>query len=259
MNSRKRWIVSSLTGLLLTAVAGLSYGAASEEAAAGVKMAASDEAAPARQSKIKLVLDRDGDTERLALENLHEMAVGESRTLATENGTPVVVTRDADGFEIDLAGKKIRLDEPFAADEPGTIHRRIVVQHGAEGEDGASNIVILRNKVTAGEGGAVVSESAGATGGADVVVVRKKSADSHAFAFATDGGELPAMPLPIEATVRRLEASAKFQALDAATRATVLEALRESAPKAGAFVAGEPGTRTMVLEIEDEDTPGDPH
>lgn len=258
MNSRKRWIVFSLTGLLLAAVAGFSYAAATEEAAAGVNVA-SDEAAAVRHSKIKLVLDRDGNTEHLALENIHEMAIGERRTLATESGTAVVVTRDADGFEIDLAGKKIRLGDHFGADGAGTFHQRTVVLQGTEGEDGASNIVILRNKTAAGQGGAVISGNTGAAGGADVVVVRKQSADGHAFAFATDGGELPAIPLSVEATIRRLEASAKFQALDAATRATVLEALRESAPKAGAFVAGESGTRTMVLEIEDEDEAGDPH
>jgi len=231
MLSRNRWILSSLAGLFLAAATGLALAAASEEAAAGVNKAAAGEANPVRRSEIKLILDHDGSAEHLALANLHEMAVGESRTLATESGTPVVVTRDADGFEIDLAGTKIRLGDHLEADGPGTFHKRTVVLHDTEGENGASN----------------------------VVMVHKRSADGHAFAFATDGGELPAIPLPIEAILRRLEGSAKFQSLDAATRATVLEALRESAPKAGAFVAGEPGTRTMVLEIEDEDDAGDPN
>ena len=78
-------------------------------------------------------------------------------------------------------------------------------------------------------------------------------ADAHAFAFTTEDGELPALPLPVEATIARLQASAKFQQLDEATRATALEALRETAPKAGAFVTAEPGSKTIVLEIEDED------
>ena len=76
---------------------------------------------------------------------------------------------------------------------------------------------------------------------------------AHAFAFATGGGELPAIPLPVEATIGGSRRSAKFQELDAATRAKVLEALRESAPKPGAFRAGEPGSRTIVLELQDED------
>ena len=64
---------------------------------------------------------------------------------------------------------------------------------------------------------------------------------------------LPALPLPVEATIARLQASPKFQELDEATRAKVLEALRESAPKTGAFVDRRAGSRTIVLEIEDED------
>ncbi len=240
MRSRNRWILSSLTGLFLAAATGLSYAAASEEAAAGVNVA-SDEAAPARHSKIKLVLDHDGNTEHLALDNIHEMAVGESRTLATESGMPVVLTRDADGFEIDLDGRKIRLDEPFPGTEggPGQFRKRIVVKEGGEGADGAADVMIVRDKAAAG------------ADGHDVVVMRRGAgAEGHAFAFATAGSELPGIPLPVEATIHRLEASAKFQALDAATRATVLEALRESAPKPGELALAGPGSKQMVLEIE---------
>ena len=117
---------------------------------------------------------------------------------------------------------------------------------GGEGEDGAANVMILRNKVAA-EGGDTGD-------GHDVVMLRRMpEAGAHGFAFTTGDGELTAIPLPIEATIARLQASAKFQELDEATRATVLEALRDSAPKPGALVAGEPGARTIVLEVQDED------
>lgn len=229
MPTRNRWTAFTLTGLLLAAAAGLAYAAVSEEAAAGVTATEPDAGEPAavRHSQIRLVLDHDGAAEQLELADLHEMAVGESRTLATASGTPVVVTRDEQGFEIDLDGKKIRLTDHFAAEMPqgpGEFHKRIVV---TDGEEGGANVMIQRNKV--------------AVDGA------------RAFAFTTGDGELAAIPLPVEATIARLEASAKFQALDEATRATVLEALRESAPKAGAVVAGEPGSRTIVLEMQDED------
>lgn len=256
MPNRNRWMVPSLAALLLAAAATFAYAVASEAEAAGTAVATAAEASKAapgsdtatevRRSEIRLVLDHDGTAERLELANLHEMAVGESRALATESGTPVVITRDEQGFEIDLDGKKIRLIDQFS---------------GAPGE---ANAMVLRSKVAAVENGAEVAGSAGATAGAGagekVVVMRRTPAsggDAHAFTFTTDGGELPALPLSVEATIGRLQTSPKFQELDEATRAKVIEALRETAPKAGTFVTGEPGARTIVLEIEDEDGPAE--
>ena len=247
MPNRNRWTAFSLAGLVLAAAASLAYAAATEEAAAG--MAAATEAEPVRHTKMKLVLDQDGSAERIELTDLHELEIGESRTLTTESGTPVVVTRDEQGFELDLNGKKIRLADHLSADAssgPGSFQKRIVVTSGGEGEDGAANVMILRNKVAA-EGGDTGD-------GHDVVMLRRMpEAGAHGFAFTTGDGELTAIPLPIEATIARLQASAKFQELDEATRATVLEALRDSAPTPGALVAGEPGARTIVLEVQDED------
>ncbi len=266
MPTRNRWMAFPLTGLFLAAAAGLAYAAVSEEAAAGATAIETDsdagEVPQVRQSKIKLVLDHDGSAEQLEIADLHEMAVGESRTLATERGTPVVVTRDAEGFEVDLDGRKIRLTDHFAAQMPAgswtsedgetrQFHKQIVVHEGGEGADGESNVMIVRSRVAAGPGDAVVA--GGEVDDADVVVLRRTGPDGHGFAFATAGGELPAIALPLEVTIRRLEASPKFQELDAATRAKVIEALRESAPKAAGFVAGEAGSRTIVLEIEEEE------
>ena len=273
MPTRNRWIAFSLTGLCLAAAAGLAYAAASEAEAAGLSATDADtaeasEATEVRHSQIRLVLDHDGTAEQLELADLHEMEVGESRTLTTASGTPVVVTRDEQGFEIDLDGKKIRVMDHFSGEagnltwtsEDGSqqIHKRIIVREGGEGEAGGANVMILRNKGAVDANGAVItsgSDSAEiADGGHDVVMLRRMPGDgAHAFAFATGDGELPAIPMPVEATIARLEASAKFQELDEATRTKVLEALRESAPKSGAFVAGAPGSRTIVLEMEDED------
>lgn len=269
MPNRNRWMAFSLAGLFLAAAAGLAYAAATEEAAAGLDAGVEADGDGAdtpqvRQSRIRLVLDRDGAAEQLELADLHEMAVGESRALTTASGAPVVVTRDAQGFEIDLDGKKIRLMDHFAGEgenlnwtEEGggerQFEKRIVVREGGEGDAGA-NVMILRNKVAVDGNGAVIADGANGDGGHDVVMMRRMPGDgAHAFAFSTGDGELPAIPLPVEATIARLEASPKFQELDAATRAKVIEALRESAPKAAGFVAGEPGTRTIVLEVEEEE------
>ena len=270
MPTRNRWMAFSLTGLFLAAAAGLAYAAATEEAAAGLEAGVEADGDGAdtpqvRHSRIRLVLDRDGAAEQLELADLHEMAVGESRALTTASGAPVVVTRDAQGFEIDLDGKKIRLGEQFEGEgenftwtsaDGGTqqFHKRIIVHEGGEGEAGGANVMILRNKVAVDENGAVISDGAAAGPERDVVMLRRLPTDgAHAFAFSTGDGELPAIPLPVEATIARLEASPKFQELDAATRAKVIEALRESAPKAAGSVAGEPGSKTIVLEIEEED------
>ena len=75
-----------------------------------------------------------------------------------------------------------------------------------------------------------------------------------------------AMPpfVPVEHLIERLEDNAKFQGLDAATRATVLEALRESAPMPfqvkldGDLPPGIPGERAIVLHLrEDRDSDAD--
>ena len=277
MPTRNRWMAFSLTGLFLAAAAGLAYAAVSEAAAAGVKATESDadegDAPQVRHSQIKLVLDHDGGAEQLELADLHAMAIGESRTLTTASGTPVVVTRDEQGFEIDLDGQKIRLTDHFAAEMPegpGEFHKRIMV---TEGEEGGANVMILRNQVAVDGNGAAIASGSEASAGAaasagspgsdtrhDVVMMRRMPGDgTHAFAFTTGDGDSPAIPLPVEATIARLQASPKFQELDEATRAKVIEALRESAPKAGAIVAGEPGSRTIVLEIEDEDGAAEAH
>ncbi len=268
MTTQKRFQVLSLAGLLLTAAGTFAYAAASEAEAMGVGSAnaesSGDGGSPVRHSQIKLVLDHDGDAEQLELADLHELEVGESRSFATASGTPVVVTRDAEGFEIDLDGKKIRLMDQFEGDGSGTswtsagggtrtFHKRVIVTEG-EDEDGEANVMILRNKVAVDSNGVAIADAESHVSGHDVVMMRRRAPEGSGFAFTTGDaadGELPAIALPVEATIHRLESSAKFQELDAATRAKVLEALRESAPNAGTFVR-QPGARTIVLEIEDD-------
>jgi hypothetical protein len=229
-------------GLALSAVAALGMTMLS---AAGP--AAAEENAE-RKSKIQLVVDRDGVAERLTLDDLHTMAVGESRTLDSGSGRPVTVTRDEDGFAIDLGGKTIRLRDELGdhvvltLPEPGegrTFEKRIVLRDGEEGEEGAGDMMFFHG--TDDEPG-------------KVVVVKRRSADGRAYAWSTNGEELPAFPLGVEGTISRLEQNATFQSLDAETRAKVLLALRESAPQA--FTAGDGRSKIMMIEVEDEATSG---
>lgn len=252
MNSRHRWTIPTLLAGCLLAVASFAYAAATMEADASTAADGDSATAKVRHTQLKLVLDHDGEGEQIELTDLHEMEIGESRTLTTESGTPVVVTRDEQGFELDLDGKKIRVMDHFSG-EPGemnwttsgegqTFTKRIVVQQDGDSEEGA-NVMILRH---GGEGGETAGE------GRDVVVMRKIGGEAgQGFAFSTGDGEMPAIPVPVEATIARLQASPKFQELDAATRAKVIEALRESAPKPGAFVVDGDGGKTIVLEMKE--------
>ena len=222
------------TGIALATVAALAFVAVSAEAAAS-------DGAPEKQSKIQLAIDREGALERVTLVDLHAMAVGETRTLESESGSPVTVTRDETGFDVDVNGKTVRVEDRFGEIPEGDgnlrFEKRVVI--GGEGEDGAHTMVFHGD----GEPGEVV-----------VMKRRAGEGDAHGFAFSTDGGELPEIPFGVEGTIARLEKSAKFQELDAATRAKVLEALRESAPDVLMLRKGPGGRgrRVMVIEKDDE-------
>lgn len=228
-------------GLALATAA--AFGIALVSASAGI----ADEAVE-RSTKIKLMVDRDGSPERVTLVDLHEMAVGESRTLATESGRPVIVTRDDEGFEVDIDGKKVRVQDRMSAEsleglpgEPMRFEKRIVIGEG--GEEGEPRTMVFHGGDEPG----------------NVVVMKRVGPDGHEFAWSSNGAELPVPPFGVEGTISRLEQNAKFQELDPATRATVLEALRESAPKPRllekmALPGGEPGRRMVVIEVEDDES-----
>lgn len=223
-------------GLALASVAALAFALVS---AAGV---GAEEAAE-RQTKIKLMVDREGAMERLELVDLHEMEVGESRSLSTESGRPVTVTRDEAGFEVDVDGKKIRVQDHFdgeippgAPGEATRFEKRIVI--GGDGE---------------GEPQTMVFHSQDGEPGNVVVMKRTGGPEGDGFAWSSNGAELPAIPFGVEGTIARLEKSAKFQELDPATRATVLEALRESTPER-LRVSGEPGRKMVLIEVEEDES-----
>jgi hypothetical protein len=198
-----------------------------------------------KHTQIRLAVDREGTLERVTLVDLHDMAVGETRSLATENGRPVSVTRDETGFDVDVDGKTVRVEDRFSEipDGDGNVRfeKRVMIGDGEEGGE-------PRTMIFHGSGDEPQ----------DVVVLRRSGpGGDHAFAFATDGAELPPLPFGVEATIARLEQNAKFQELDAATRAKVLEALRESAPQLKRIARqapGEAGARVMVIETDDEET-----
>jgi hypothetical protein len=187
-------------------------------------------------TRLKLHLDRDGSEDRLVVEDLGALAVGETRSLNTEGGKPVTVTRDEEGWQLDVDGKKLRVAAPGSPGEGDLFVGRRV--HVDDGEGRHPAMVVVTEESEPGE--------------ANVRVVRRIGpGGEHAFAFHHGEGAQPF----VEHLVARLERNEKFQALDAATRATVLEALRESAPAPHWIEKGEgePGERVIVLDLEERD------
>jgi len=215
----------TLTALTLALAAGVALAAA----------AATGE--PVKESRIKLILNQDGAHEKVELDDLHDLALGESRSFTTESGKPGVVTRTEKGFELDLDGKKITI-----AGEP---------EGAAEGD---GDVVVFHKKIEIAEGDearTMVWHSAEAGDGHQVKVIKKLGGPDGNYAFfAGPHAELHAAKLA-DAWIERLRQSAEFQALDAATREKVEAALRATAPKG----PGD-GATTMVIEVEEAEDDG---
>lgn len=215
----------TLTALTLALAAGVAFAAA----------AATSE--PVKETRIKLMLNQDGAHEGIELENLHDLALGESRSFTTESGKAGLVTRTEKGFELDLDGRKITI-----AGEP---------EGAAEGD---GDVVVFHKKIEIAEGGdakTMVWHSAEAGDGHQVKVIKKLGGPDGNYAFfAGPHAEMHAAKLA-DAWIERLRQSAEFQALDAATREKVEAALRATAPKG----PGD-GATTMLIEVEEQDEDG---
>jgi hypothetical protein len=227
-NGRNRWWI----GAAALAAALLGGGA---QAAAG----AGDEP----RTKLRLILDRDGAKDRLEVDDLGDLAVGESRSYSTERGATVVASRDEEGLELELDGRKIRVHDGGRIHGDGDVvgWREKRIEVGDDPGDGKTMVVLSSDQEVDG----------------DVRIVRHLGGDGHAFVF---GHGPHGLPFGVEATIERLEANARFQGLDAATRATVLEALRESAPRPTIERLGEPGEagpgeRVIVLDVREQRDP----
>lgn len=192
-----------------------------------------DEGADGR-TKLMLRLDRDGGPDSLEVEDLGALAVGESRQLTTQEGRPVTVTREEDGWVLDIDGKQVRVGA--GGGETRLWKERRVVVDGEPGK-GRSMVIVSGD----GEEG----------GNEEIRIVRRLGlGEEHGFAFGA-----PPPGAPAELLIARLERNEKFLTLDEATRQTVLEAIRESAPRMHRVFVGEegepgaPGERTIVLEL----------
>jgi hypothetical protein len=116
------------------------------------------------QSETRVELrTKTGAVEALTLEDL---AVGEVKALRADSGTPVVASRDADGYLLEIGAEEFRLPDvdahriahdaelaaPGAAHAQDGVQERIVVERHADGDGivhGERRIVIVRGHATA--------------------------------------------------------------------------------------------------------------
>jgi hypothetical protein len=164
-----------------------------------------------------------GAGERLEIDDLAELEVGESRSYTTESGKTAIVTRDESGYEVDLDGRKVRIGDELerAAHEPGEPGTKLRMKRIELDGDGDAKSFVIADGPEHG-----------------VYFVDGKHGE-HGFAFDSRVGPPP--PFLIDGLVARLEKNEKFRSLDDATQELVRAAIRESAPELSWVGVDHPG------------------
>lgn len=141
MKIRSVVILFASLGLIATAIAG------EERRTQMVVAVASDEAGETR-------IELDGDSIGF---DLHDMQVGENRSVVDKNGQPVLITREPDGFRLEFNGESVTIPE-FDGASHGEMHKAIAINgesdidvrviHGGHGEPmhAPGDVVILSGK-----------------------------------------------------------------------------------------------------------------
>lgn len=103
---------------------------------------------------ITVVSDESGDKTRVELDgdelgfNLDDMQVGENRSVVDKNGQPVLITREVDGYKLEINGKTVRIPEIYTGMHGGDpdIDAQVMKNVRIESIDGSDNIMILSGK-----------------------------------------------------------------------------------------------------------------
>lgn len=180
-------------------------------------------------TELRLRLEKDGVRESLEVVDLDAMTPGESRSLTTDAGRPVTVTRAADGWDVEVDGRTLHVDVPAVPDVDGAmqlVRKQRVVDGSGERHE---SVIVLSGESDEEDGDVRVVHRVGPGG-------------AHAYAFGWQTRS-------VDELIERLESSEQFLALDAATRATVVDAIRNAAP--------EPGARRVVVDKVGPDEAGD--
>ena len=118
------------------------------------------------QHRMRVELAVDGDETQAFRFNsadagfeLHDLQVGESRTVTSETGETAMVTRTEDGFEFDVNGKKIRMGDMATPIDAATLHGKHDVLVNADEQVHVEKAVkvIKIEKTEAGPGVTIIS------------------------------------------------------------------------------------------------------
>ena len=184
------------------------------------------------QRKIKLLLMND-DSGKIEIET-EDLALGETRSFTSEKGKTVLLTRDEKGLELDVEGKKTRIELPEPGGPSGFEYEIEEALHEEGGEAQKEHRVIIKRlgpdsklELTPGDGTRV--EVIGGPGAAGEPVKKEVRVIHLGDGQGTDGKKQIQIHLhgddDLAAARAKLIASGALDGLDAAAREKILAAL----------------------------------
>lgn len=205
-----------------TAFGALTLGAVFTFAAPLLPFAQTVEAGE-KQEETTITVSTSKDKEATVLK-LQPMKTGETKTVSSESGKPVTVTRTEEGYTIKTGDREIKVKTSIDGEGP-----QVLLPGGKEVH------VVKGHHCGEGEAASVVL-----VGDGDKKVVVKK----HAFAFTTGDDE----PKAAAADVLKQAAPKSLESLDRPTRDAVERVLQEMLDKGAVFA---PGAMPMIWHATD--------
>lgn len=186
------------------------------------------------QRKIKLMLMND-DSGKIEIET-EDLVLGETRTFTSEKGKTVLLTRDEKGLELDVEGKKTRIELPEPGGPSGFEYEIEEALREEGGEAQKEHKVIIKrlshdSKVELAPGDGTRIQVIGGEPGAAGTEVQKEVRVFHLGGEGTNGEAkkvhivLNGGDDDLAAARAKLIASGALDGLDAAAREKILAAL----------------------------------
>lgn len=184
--------------------------------------------------KIKLVLMGD-EAGKIEIET-EDLALGETRTFTSEKGKTVLLTRDEKGLELDVEGKKTRIELPEPGGPSGFEYEIEEAIREAGGDAQKEHRVIIKrlspdSKVEVEPGDGTRIQVIGGEPGTAGTEVKKEVRVIHVGGEGAEGGDAKKVHIVLKgdddlaAARAKLIASGALEGLDAAAREKILAAL----------------------------------
>jgi hypothetical protein len=139
---------------------------------------------------VKLIVNAD-DGEAVKLD-LSDLALGETTQHTTDSGKLVTITRDDEGYLIDIEGKEIRVaalehfDHEGDHDGEGPHKIMVKVHADGDGDEGEREIRIEKHVMVTADGETIVSHGGEGDEGHEVRVIRLGDGDGHGVKVLAD-------------------------------------------------------------------------